>query len=382
MSIGLYDVDFMKYIHVPFNLDLMKLASFYKKQKEIVVLAPKLEPERYKNFIIRKDYIDDEFDKRFFEPNVEYGGLAFTNNKYKSLKEEIELTKPDSHLYDKFKNKFCINKTKTRLFTSLVHGAHVRLSLDNKNIWKDYLKPLNLTSETRIILCHDYNINQIEGSYEAIQEILNQIPSKQKIFLGTKFPIQVDNEKDFLKWLDFNHSFFFSMQYNGLIDNELFEKILLLSSKFSIRKRFLYNPVYGLYTENDFIENVLPKIFRQVLFSRSMNIKISLKYTDNFFIDKRWERLIELFNLYCNSDLDKRYYKTYKKEYTNISNNFTLYNYITNTNFIYFKGTKNYFSLKELRELFQLVREKSYETFKMFYESCKVKLIGGEIIDV
>ena len=32
MSIGLYDVDFMKYIHVPFNLDLMKLASFYKKQ--------------------------------------------------------------------------------------------------------------------------------------------------------------------------------------------------------------------------------------------------------------------------------------------------------------------------------------------------------------
>ena len=35
-----------------------------------------------------------------------------------------------------------------------------------------------------------------------------------------------------------------------------------------------------------------------------------------------------------------------------------------------------------MRDLFQMVREKSYETFKMFYESCKVELKGGEIVDV
>jgi len=28
--IGLYDFDMAKYIHVPFNLELMKLSSYYK----------------------------------------------------------------------------------------------------------------------------------------------------------------------------------------------------------------------------------------------------------------------------------------------------------------------------------------------------------------
>ena len=70
MSIGLYDVDFATYIHIPFNLELMKLSTYYKKKKEIVVMTENFEPERYSNYIIRKDYNDNNFDKRFFQPNV------------------------------------------------------------------------------------------------------------------------------------------------------------------------------------------------------------------------------------------------------------------------------------------------------------------------
>lgn len=382
MSIALYDVDFMKYIHVPFNLNLMKIATYYKNKKEVVVLAPYLEPERYTKLILQKDFFDDDFDKHFFEPNVEYGGLAFTNNNYVPLKEEIELTQPDIHLYDRYKEKFCINKHMTQVFTSLINGAHVRLSLDNKNIWDNYLKPLNLSLHTRVILCHDYNINDINYSDEAIKEIINRISSKDIKFLGTKFPIQVNNEKDFLKWMRFEHSFFFSMQYNGLMDNELFQYILIMLNKFTVKKRFFYNPTDGLSTENDFIKEVLPIFFKQILLSRSLGIKILLKYTDNFFIDKRWERLIDLFNLYCNSKINQNYKKIYRKKFRDFSNSFTLFNYINHVNFILYKGTKNYFSVEELRDLFQLVREKSYETFKMFYESCKVELKGGEIVDV
>ena len=58
MSIGLYDIDSATYTHVVFNLELMKLSTYYKRKKEVVVLAPVFEPERYSTFIVRKDYND------------------------------------------------------------------------------------------------------------------------------------------------------------------------------------------------------------------------------------------------------------------------------------------------------------------------------------
>ena len=78
MSIGLYDDDFMRYAPVCFNLDLMKLSTYYKRKKEVVVLSPTLEPERYTHFIFRKDYNDGNFNKNIFLDNVEYGGHAFS----------------------------------------------------------------------------------------------------------------------------------------------------------------------------------------------------------------------------------------------------------------------------------------------------------------
>ena len=71
MSIGLYDDDFMRYAPVCFNLDLMKLSTYYKRKKEVVVLSPTLEPERYTHFIFRKDYNDGNFNKNIFLDNVE-----------------------------------------------------------------------------------------------------------------------------------------------------------------------------------------------------------------------------------------------------------------------------------------------------------------------
>ena len=56
MSIGLYDGDLQKYFYCPFNLELMKMASYYKGKKEITILSPKFLPERFSKFIYRKDY--------------------------------------------------------------------------------------------------------------------------------------------------------------------------------------------------------------------------------------------------------------------------------------------------------------------------------------
>ena len=61
MSIGLYDVDFFKYHQVMLNLEIMKMATYFKNRREITVLSPTFSPERYAKFYLRKDYYDGTF---------------------------------------------------------------------------------------------------------------------------------------------------------------------------------------------------------------------------------------------------------------------------------------------------------------------------------
>lgn len=83
MSVGIMDADLAKYTLVPFNLEAMKISTYYKKKGEIVVLSPSFTPERHQKFFYRKDYNDGEFPIGLTRsPNVEYGGLAFSNNIY------------------------------------------------------------------------------------------------------------------------------------------------------------------------------------------------------------------------------------------------------------------------------------------------------------
>lgn len=58
---------------------------------------------------------------------------------------------------------------------------------------------------------------------------------------------------------------------------------------------------------------------------------------------------------------------------------FTLFRYITTPKLFTFKNFP--YTIEELREIFSLVREKNYETFKMFYELAQVELKGGQIIE-
>ncbi|MBQ4060567.1 MAG: hypothetical protein IJD46_00935 [Bacilli bacterium] len=192
MSIGLYDIDFMNYIHVPFNLNLMKLAAYYKKKREVVVLAPVLEPERYQKMFVVKDYFDGEFDKRILAENVTYSGHAFTKDSYSPMAEEIERTKPDKYLYHKFDSIFCINKAKQSLFTIMTNAEHIRLSLDGMTIWKGFEKTYSINQQTRAIIFHDYDLGRIKDSYFVVRDIINKLNSNyiNGQLVGTKFPIQ------------------------------------------------------------------------------------------------------------------------------------------------------------------------------------------------
>ena len=193
MSIGLYDMDMATYTLVPFNLELMKLSSYYKKRGEIVVLSPSYTPERHQKFFLRKDYDDGKYPPNLLHSsNVDYGGLAFSNNKYNPLPLDIEICKPDPFIYEKME-KVIMNTSsaqKEKIYKNMLEAEHCRISLDGKTIWEDYPKQFKYLAGARNIMFHDFDLNAIEGGYEEVKRIMsNARTDGWATRLGMKFPV-------------------------------------------------------------------------------------------------------------------------------------------------------------------------------------------------
>ena len=115
--IGLYDADAEKYIHTVFNLELMKLSAYFKKKRDIVTMVPSFCPEKYTTFYYRKDYNDNDFPRNLTKiPNLVYGGLAFSNNNYIPLDNNIEKMIPDISIYQPTKIRFCSSSEKEEYY--------------------------------------------------------------------------------------------------------------------------------------------------------------------------------------------------------------------------------------------------------------------------
>ena len=376
-TVGLFDVDMDKYIHVPFNLELMKLSAYYKRKREIVAIAPELDFDRYSKFILRKDFNDGDFPNLLGAENVEYGGFAFTGEQYKPLPLEIEIIKPDIFIYERMRKKFSTNKNYSTIFQTMMAADHMRLSMDGKTIWEDFLKPTLNDNKAYTYFFHDYDLNKIKDADLVIRDLLKRktgIPAA----VGTKFPIQINDEKDLFKWLGFrlsNNNF--SLQYNGIMSDEALVEFIEKQKQTSMARQFDYIITSSSYGENDFIEKFLPIIYNQAIFCRNNFIPLTLKYEDNFFIDKRWERVIDLINAFIGN---MRMKKTSTKLIDRAINFESMYSFVC-----CFNETSKYrthtFVLDEVRELFQLVREKNYSVFKDFYEKSKVELVGGHFVD-
>lgn len=369
MIIGLYDADMSKYIHVPFSLELMKISSYYKKEGDIVSLSPSFSPELYNKFIYRKDFYDGYFPKELltFE-NIEYGGKSFDREKYLPLNEDIEKQKADVYIYERFRDNFCNSIIMKKAFNSMIRAEHFRLSLDGKNIWENFYKQINITSDTHTLFLHDYNLNSIENSFIILKELEKKMSKKHKA-IANKFPIQIDNFNDLNKWISFEPSeSFFNLQYNGLLKDEELYDFIKKQKGTTISKQTIYNITENVSSEKDFIKNYLKKLFRQVIFLKQEEQKIKLKYDKYLFKNKQWERVIDMFQAY----LDNTYCKRKKIDLKNDS----LYNYANRAREYSYYG-RELFLKPELRELFSLVKKENYECFKDFYECHTVKLKGG-----
>ena len=351
----------MTYKQPVFNLELMKLATYYKQRNDLVKLAPVLEPERYTKFFFRKDWDDGNYSKKIFEKNVSYGWYAFNTN-YFPLSEEIEVTAPDTYIYEPYR-KFFVTSQGNELFSSMQNAAHVRLSLDNKTVWPRFHESFLLKPSTKILFFHDYDLNKIENSKEVVEEIYKENISKgNRRWIGMKFPVQVSNTEDFSYWMGLQGALhYFSIQYNGMLNKDSFQ--ILLNAPTKQTKNLDCIVTSGCSSENEFLLNRLPIIFKQLLNSQIRYKRISLKYGDGFFSDPKWEHLLQLLNDYNSAIIGHQ----------NKINPITFHGYIKS---LYSNKwqIRARFSRSYVIDLFQFVRERNYEVFKMFYE-----YTGGEI---
>lgn len=358
----------------------MKISAYYKKKGEIVILSPSFTPERNTKFFYRKDYNDGDFPMGLtFYKNLEYGGLAFSNNVYSPLPEDMEKMKPDTTLYERAES-LIMNapgrtEEKRKIFQNMMTAEHCRLSLDGENVWEDYPRQFKCLATARNLMLHDFNLGAVKGSFEEVKKVLARGRTDGwATKVGMKFPVQVREGQDLLNWSSLNsNSTFYSLRYDGVIEDDAFNEWVGLCRQRAVYTQMEYHITPSWYEPNDFITNLLPKIFRQVIVSRSYRIFFSLKYDDDFFPDKRWCDIIRLFNYYHNSYSNQNIAK-----YFNMIADDTLFDFAKHCQKIPAAYYGDVLNIDEIRELFAFVRENHYPLFTDFYE-CSAKKLGGRI---
>lgn len=379
MSIGIMDADMSTYTLVPFNLEVMKLSAYYKRKGEIVVLSPSFTPHRNTKFIYRKDYDDGEFPRGLTTyGNVEYGGLAFSHNIYQPLPLEIEKMRPDTSIYSKMESKILGPSTSERrkIYQNMMTAEHCRLSLDGKTIWPDFTRQFRNLKEARNLMIHDYNLGEVENSFDTVRRLLTRARTDGwATRVGMKFPIQVSDGQEFLNWASLRaNSTFYSLRYNGVMDNDCFAEWVQRNYEKANYSQMEYHVTDARYDENHFTTFLLPKILRQVIFSRSYRVSFSLTYDEGYFKDPMWEEVIRLFNFYHTSFLGETEAVFYKK----IEDD-TLFDFAAHTmKRPYGTYGSDAMTVEQVRKIFQFVREHNYPLFKDFYE-CNARSLGGKL---
>lgn len=368
MSYGLYDAD-LPYYPIPFyNLELMKLSSYYKHKREIVGLSPDFSPHKYNNFIVRQDFYNPHAQS-YRGNNITFGGRAFDGEKYKPLPVEIERMQPDISIYDRVKPNH-IKGYSSNALNTMRRAEHVRISLDSKTIWKDFEKQLRHDKKCFGIIFHDFDLNQIDGAYEFIRDGLsNWLYNPLGRRVGMKFPIQVDNKEDLCKWLSLKPmGTYFSLCHNGLITESYIPELIEIRQKTTAFRQASMD-ISKVYTSKELINGGVQRIFRTIINLRSQQLVFPLIYDENLFVDENWKKVMKLINRYNNHLV-----AGYDNEFFQRVEPFeTLYSYC--------RAAIKQYQIKEplltkesIQSIFQFVREENYDLFKDFYE-----YRGGEV---
>lgn len=258
MNIGLIDGDFIPKKSNIFNLDLMQLSAYYKKNRNIVnLLTDENKIPFFSKVYYLKDYPTDKFPKFIQEPNVEYAGRAFSEDIYIPFKDEIRFILPDKTIY-RPPDKKPINSYDMYAYNN--HATHLRLGDLPLKLKSYYEIPI----ETNLVL-HDYNIVAVPN----YQELLQSIYTPRHSILA-KYPILINSFSDltFLTQLKLNSDTL--MVYTLPITLEELEQVCSLGS------RSFFESLRFRVMKREVTAEECPAIFKDIL-TRILLLKPSKK---------------------------------------------------------------------------------------------------------
>lgn len=344
-SIGLYDWDLLHWQQpIAFNLDLMKVAAYYKNRRHLVKMLDKIDLERYGKIILTKDYWDDDFPKEvFLNPKIEHLGLTIGQKSESYLIEEIEETTPDPTIYSGLSRFYNTNRDFRRLFNTMSTAAHARLSRNNASVAAMYerqFSDINMKKKT-VLALHDPYPHFVEGIMEVATDLFKEMSPLQK-YVFFKHEIRCSSSHDF--------SYFSNLPRHKhsaaiVIENFLPDEVLY-NNKPSSSAKFKYE--LEVKSREKMIE-LLPLFFKQAMFYGESNSPLLLNIMNvSDDIETEWYNIVEmlngylLYNAYALKSRKKTFYKYCKDNPT--------------------------FLRKEMIDIFSFVREHNYDLFTLFYE--------------
>ncbi len=358
MSVGMFDGDIYVYgINAP-NLELMKLSTYYKKRREIVVFTTTFSPQMYTKFIYRKDIPDGKFVPNVGAyQNVEFGGRAFTQGSYRPLKEEIEMLKPDMTLYQKFYADLLLGQKDLDYIKMIQNSYPFRMSIDGKEINPRYREAIELDYKAKSLMVYDDNIASLPGARPELETLLNLARVQKISFL---YPPNTHTLEELVDWLSLPiHSQSF-IRYNGVLSNSEFAELATGTGRKIARLQ--YNVGYNIDSEQDFVENHLPEILEQIVFCRTKGYKISLIYGRNFELSEEIRTFLNFLN----------YYVAQSREFISIIDQFR-------------KSRNNQSLLRWMQQVgraLDYLKENYYEVFCLCYSINCVTIKGGTLCAV
>lgn len=272
--IGLIDQDaLLRRNFFVVNLEIMKLGTYFKKKNKIVeLLLDASDNEKYTKIYLRKNRFDNNFPSLLLlDPRVEYGGYAFTKDTYLPLEEEIENTKPTTHIYDNYIKGIHHNEVLSKFYRAS-RGSHLRLSLDNKTIINDYYKFINYDSVE--VFIYDILLTKLSNSLAALQDLSRRFP------ISTIYPIKFYSIKDIEEWrqLKTTEGTFYSI-YKVTSDEE-FLFILKLFDKQRNKINFCFGDTHFFNDRDFFIEATI--ILKRIIYSKVNGLNIRFFVSKNF----------------------------------------------------------------------------------------------------
>ena len=153
------------------------------------------------------------------------------------------------------------------------------------------------------------------------------------------------------------------MRFDGVIEPECFRDFVGIAREKSVYKQLDYYITASSLNEKEFLDKYIQRVYRQVVKARSYRVFFSLKYEENFFIDSRWEKVLDLFNFYHNSMKHLSQSTYFQKIGTDTLFDFARATY-DDLPFYY----RSAMTKQEIRELFTFVREENPALFEDFYE--------------